>query len=303
MKTVLSPLLILVFMAVAASGLPLSGMAQRKTAQAANKTEKQTGPVLQVMSYNIRYDDKDAVDGWAKRKGKVVDLLRFHQADLIGVQEALHHQLKDLEAALPGFAWTGKGRDDGQEKGEFSAILYNKKVVELLESGTFWLSPTPQQPSKGWDASLPRVCSWAKFRHRDSGRTFYHFNTHYDHRGEQARTNSSALLVSRIKEIAKEEPVIVTGDFNVPPATQAYKTMVEGTSLKDAMEISQIPPHGPEGSFSGFDACQPLGQRIDYVFVKEPMQVQRYAHLTEIQNGRYISDHLAVLAEIKLPAQ
>lgn len=297
MKSFLSSVSAFLFCLTLLTSLPQAGLAQKQ------ETPPAADLVVRVMSYNIRYDDKGEVDGWDRRKDKVASQMRYHQSDLIGVQEALHHQLKDLEAALPGFRWYGVGRDDGKQAGEYSAILYNTNLFELQESGTFWLSPTPEQPSKGWDAALPRVCSWVKFRHKGTGRSFYHFNTHYDHRGEQARVNSSALLVAKIREIAKDQPVVVTGDFNVPERTVAYKTMVTGTGLKDAKELSQTPHHGPEGSFSGFDICEPMGERIDYVFVKEPVRVQLHGHLAEPQNGRYPSDHLAVLAEIVLPLE
>jgi len=258
---------------------------------------------LRVMSYNIRFDDHDAVDGWEQRRGKVSALLKAQAPDLIGVQEALYHQLEDLEEALPGFGWTGQGREDGEEQGEFCAIFYDQGLLQLLDAGNFWLSPTPDEPSKGWDAALPRICSWARFRHPASGRTFYHFNTHFDHRGEEARPNASGVLVTRMRMKAKDEAVIVTGDLNVTPDTPAYETMVEGTLLQDAKQITQTPHQGPEGTMSGFDAEVPPSKRIDYIFVKKPLQVLRHAHLTEVQNGRYISDHLAVLAEVAFPAK
>jgi endonuclease/exonuclease/phosphatase family metal-dependent hydrolase len=155
---------------------------------------------LRAMSFNIRYDEpRDGVNAWSNRKTKVGDVIRFHKADLVGVQEALLSQLRDLERMLPDFEWCGVGRTDGKESGEYSAILYRKARFQLLECKTFWLSETPDKPgSMGWDAAYPRIVTWARFRDHGSGRTFFHFNTHFDHRGQKARVESAALILTKI---------------------------------------------------------------------------------------------------------
>src|SRR5687768_13070113 len=199
---------------------------------------------LRVMTFNIRYDEpRDGDNAWANRKTKVAGVIRFHKADVVGVQEALLTQLRDLEQLLPDFAWCGVGRTDGKEAGEYSAIMYRRSRFQLLETKTFWLSETPETAgSKGWDAALPRIVTWAKFSDRVSKKTFFHFNTHFDHRGENARTESASLILRKIGEIAGKHPFILTGDLNVREDTDAYRTLTAGnrtTRLADAKYASR----------------------------------------------------------------
>ena len=252
---------------------------------------------INVATFNLRYDTpNDSLNGWPNRKDDVAALIRYHDADIVGVQEALLHQLKDLEERLPDHSWLGVGRDDGKTGGEFSAIIYNKHHFQVLDSGTFWLSTTPEVPSKGWDAAIVRVCTWAKMKNRHMGKDFFVFNTHFDHIGVEARTNSSKLILEKITEIAGNMPVVLTGDFNAEPATEAYKTMVG--SLVDARDKSALPPYGPVGTWNGFDHQATLDRRIDYVFVNDKVEVLKYAVLADAKNNRYPSDHLPVLAKI-----
>ena len=264
--------------------------------------KKPANAPLRVMSYNIRYATKtDSINYWDNRKSKVAGLLRYHQADLIGVQEALHRQLTDLEKDLPEFAWYGVGRDDGKISGEFSAIYYRKNRFKPLDKGTFWLSETPEKPgSKNWDAAITRLCSWVKFQDLKTGHTFFHFNTHYDHMGKIAREKSSEILVAKIKAIAGTTPVVITGDFNVPQTAPAYATMINGTTIKDAQFISETPHYGPLGTSGGFLVNRPLKAKIDYVFVKGPIRVLQHAVITDQWDNYYPSDHLPVLAEIEI---
>ena len=259
---------------------------------------------LRVMTFNIRYDEpRDGVNAWPNRKKKVADVIRFHKADVIGVQEALLSQLRDLKSLLPGVSWCGVGRSDGKEAGEFSAILYRDARLELLETKTFWLSETPDAAgSKGWDASYPRIVTWAKFRDRVSKKTFFHFNTHFDHRGERARTESASLILRRIGEIAGTHPFILTGDLNVREASEAYKTLTKGArtvSLEDAKSASANGHFGGESTFSAFKELEP-GMKIDYVFVRKGIAVVEHGVLSDRWDGLWASDHLPVLAEIIL---
>ncbi|MGV3589668.1 MAG: endonuclease/exonuclease/phosphatase family protein [Adhaeribacter sp.] len=260
---------------------------------------KDTGS-LRVMSYNIRYLNKsDSINVWDNRKDKVVGLMKYHQADVIGVQEAVLSQIKDLEARLPDFAWYGVGRMDGKEDGEFNAIYYRKSRFKLLDSGTFWYSETPQVPgSKSWDAYFPRVASWVKLKDKQTGRIFFHFNTHYDHRGAFTREKSSEILVQQTAAIAGKLPMLITGDFNTTETSKPYQVLVNNTGLQDAKYISQTPHYGPAGTSSGFWVKNPIRAKIDYIFVNKPVQVLQHAILTDQQDGRYFSDHLAVIAEV-----
>ncbi len=256
---------------------------------------------LRVVSYNLRFDNPD--DGpnrWSARRAQVAGLLEYHAADLIGTQEALHHQLTELEGLLDGFGWLGVGRDDGQQAGEHSAIFFRRSRLEVLEEGTFWLSPTPESPSLGWDAAIVRVCTWAQLRDRATGQTFYHFNAHFDHVGQQARTESARLIRTRVQQIAGTQPVLITGDWNAEPGAEPYRTMVADSVFRDAYHHANAGHYGAEGTFNAFRFDQPPSRRIDYVFVSHHWKVRSHAILTDSYDQKYPSDHLPVVAEVVL---
>ena len=269
-----------------------------------------TSPTLQaapirVLSFNIRYDNPaDSLHAWPNRKSHVADLIRFYDADLVGVQEALKRQVDTLAARLPGYGWFGVGRDDGDAEGEFSAIFYKESRFELLEEGTFWLSETPEVAgSRGWDAALPRIVTWGHLRDQTSGETFYHVNTHFDHRGEEARLESARLLRERLGTLAGDRPFLLTGDFNTTERDPPYEALTDvrpdsAVVLRDAYDVTAEPPYGPTETFHGFEVGGATGGRIDYVFVSEDVRVLRYGVLTDHREGRYPSDHLPVLADV-----
>ncbi|CAN5205545.1 hypothetical protein BH23BAC1_BH23BAC1_07930 [soil metagenome] len=259
----------------------------------------QEEPSFKVMSYNIRYDNKTDSPNWDQRKKHVVSLVIFHDAGLLGIQEGLKNQLDDMNKGMSGYKWVGKGRDDGSDKGEFSAIFYKTDLFELLESETFWLSETPGKPSKSWDAALPRVCTWAKLKFKPTNSTFYMFNTHFDHIGVEARLNSVKLLKEKIPQIAGTSPFILTGDFNFPPDSEPYKILTSSSEILDAKETSQTGHYGPEGSFNAFKFHEPLGQKIDYIFTNNKLNVLRHGILSDSYEMNYPSDHLPVLAEVQ----
>jgi endonuclease/exonuclease/phosphatase family metal-dependent hydrolase len=271
-------------------------------AQPLSGKKSRQNPVLRVMTYNIRLaTTSDSINYWPNRKDRVAGLIRYHHPDLLGVQEALPVQISDLDGTLAGYTRYGVGREDGQQKGEFSAIYFRENRFKLLDSGTFWLSPEPQKPgSIGWDAAITRICSWVKLKDLNSRQVFYYFNTHFDHRGKVAREKSAELILQQIREIAGQAPVILTGDLNVPPSSSAYHTLVTNSGFQDARLISRYPPYGPTSTFSGFRVDRPMGQRIDYILVNKPVQVLQHAVLTDQQEGYYPSDHLPVVAELLL---
>jgi endonuclease/exonuclease/phosphatase family metal-dependent hydrolase len=292
MKTILPSLLLTLIM-----------FAQLGVAAEQGAVSSSAASSVNVLSFNIRYNNPD--DGehaWPNRKGMVASVVRFHAADLIGMQEVLRSQIDDLTVLLPNYSWYGVGRNDGKNSGEFSPIFYRRDRFQLLDSGEFWLSKNPDQiGSKSWDAALPRIATWVKFRDRESKQEFIHLNTHFDHRGEVARTRSAELILDQLKILSGNMPVVVTGDFNVPPESAAYVTMT--SMLVDSKLESVSEPHGPEGTFGGFTVkVGDTGDRIDYVFVAEGTKVLRYAALSDQWDGRYPSDHLPVLAEIIWPA-
>lgn len=265
-------------------------------------------PALNVMSFNIRYPNpEDGVNYWPKRKRFAASMIRYHEVDVVGLQEAYRSQLDDLTELLPGYKWFGLCRTDGTTEpdpdNEFSALFYRTDRLELLEGATFWLSPTPDEVgSKGWDAALPRIVTWARFKDLKSGATFYHFNTHFDHRGENARVESARLLVRKIAEIADDAPVVITGDFNSTETSDPYHILTDrdgGNGLTDAMTISAMPHHGSMGTGTrGFVFPGYPGRRIDYIFVKNNVQVLKHANLSDTFGGRLPSDHLPVLARV-----
>jgi endonuclease/exonuclease/phosphatase family metal-dependent hydrolase len=249
-------------------------------------------------TFNIRWDNPgDTGNLWKDRAPHVLHLVQFHQIGLFGTQETLVHQLKQINEGL-GFLSIGVGRDDGKEKGEFSPIHYDPEQYQLEDSGTFWLSPTPDTPSKGWDAALNRICTWGRFKTK-GGKRFYVFNIHYDHIGQQAREESSKLVAAKIQDINREKlPVVWMGDFNVTPDNAAYQTIVSNPTWKDARLISKIPSYGPAGTFSAFDWERMPDGIIDHVFVSGKIEVLRHGILTDNYGKKYPSDHFPVLVEL-----
>ncbi len=255
---------------------------------------------MNVVTYNIRYNNPDDKENsWPNRRDDVLKLLKGHKADIFDVQEALYDQVMDLKDGMKGFDYVGVGRDDGNINGEFSAIFYNSNRYVLLENGTFWLSKTPKIPSKSWDAALNRICTWARLRELETHKTFYVFNTHFDHQGATSRKKSALLILKKISEIAqRKEPVILTGDFNL--TSEEKPLVLIRQKLKDSRQVSLNAPKGPSGTFNGFDFQSKLESRIDYLFVNKYIEVINYAVLTDSREGRYPSDHLPVLIEVQL---
>jgi len=254
---------------------------------------------IRVATYNLRMDNpNDGVNAWPKRKENVKALILYHDFDIIGTQEGFLHQLKAL-CEMPGYTYTGAGRDDGKQGGEYSAIFYKTGRFKLLDSGDFWLSETPDQPVKGWDATCcNRICSWAKFRDTNTKKVFFVFNVHFDHQGVVARRESGKLMVQKIREIAGNAPVIFTGDLNSTPETEQVQTIQ--TILNDSYNVTAMPPYGPVGTFNGFRFDAPLLNRIDYIFVSPHFFVSKYAVLTDAKEQRYPSDHMPVVADMEI---
>jgi endonuclease/exonuclease/phosphatase family metal-dependent hydrolase len=249
------------------------------------------------MTYNIRLNlASDGPNAWPHRKESVASLIRFHGADLVGLQEALPEQLRDLAELLPEFGQFGSGRD-ADFRGEASAILYRKSRFEVVQEETFWLSESGAPGSKGWDAAYPRVVTWGRMRDRTTGRTFVHFNTHFDHVGKVARRESARLLAARLVS----DPLIVTGDFNDVAESEAYATLI-AAGLRDTFAITRTPHHGPTSTWNAFKAIEPA-RRIDFIFVRGDLEVLRHGTLAEIlEDGRFPSDHLPVFAELSFRA-
>jgi len=265
---------------------------------------------LRLLSFNVRYNNPgDGVNAWPNRANRVAGLVRFYEPDVAGLQEVLVGQLHDLEERLPGYAWVGVGRDDGEQAGEFSPIFYRPDRLELLDSGTFWLSPTPDSAgSRGWDAALPRIVTWALFSDRRTEERFHVFNTHFDHRGSEARLQSARLLRSRVVQMASGSPAIVTGDLNAQPGSPPIQALTEcsdasiGEACLHDTRTQVSGAYGPDGTMHGFAVTEEPGRRIDYVLTTSRFVVTRQGHLTDSDGGYYPSDHIPVLADLILTA-
>lgn len=261
-----------------------------------NVASAQKNIPINVISYNIRLNTaSDGINAWPNRKDNVKALVKFYDTDILCVQEALPEQF-DALLENTDFDVVGVGRDDGKRKGEFSAVYFNKIRFIKKDGGTFWLSLTPDVPSKGWDAALNRVCSWVRLYDKFNKKEFLVFNTHYDHVGVQARIESAKLIKQKIQEIAPKLPVVFTGDLNVTPETEAITTIK--SFLTDTKEISVEPPYGPTGTFNAFKWDSPLKDKIDYIFVNKAFKVQKFAVLSDSKDKRYYSDHLPVFVKL-----
>ena len=259
---------------------------------------------LHVMSFNIRLNTAhDSLNAWPYRKDMAASQILFHDAHIVGVQEALHNQMVDLQERLKGYKYVGVGRDDGKEKGEYSAIFYDTARLQVLKAETFWLSQTPEQPgSKSWDAAITRVVTWAQMKDKKTGKIFYAFNTHFDHMGKIARAESARLLLQKIKSIAGNNPVVVTGDFNATPSDEPIKVIVDQANsdrLTDTKAVTATPHYGPTGTFTGFAAKEKDDDPIDYIFIKNGFKVLKHATLSQSWGGRFSSDHFPVLAVLQ----
>jgi len=255
------------------------------------------GQSLTFLTYNIRYDNPaDGADAWPKRREFLSRQLRFHAPDVFGIQEGLKHQLDYLHGELPEYTIVGVGRDDGREAGEYSALFFRIDRFRAVESGTFWLSEQPDTVSKGWDAALPRICTWALLLDKMAKRKIWVFNTHFDHIGQVARRESAALILNKIREMnAKDYPVVLLGDLNTGPNSEPIWILSQG--LRDAQTRSLEPPFGPSGTFNGFRFNEPVSLRIDYIFTSPDLSIQKYAVLSASNELHYPSDHLPVFVQ------
>ena len=295
---ILKPLLVIVLLG--------SGALFECKAESHSSSPSSNEPLI-VLSFNIRIDNpKDGENAWPNRKKMVVGLIRFHKADLIGMQEVRPVQIEDLEAALPDYGWYGVGQNDGKMPGDGShnAIFYRKDRFQNLQQGAFWCSETPDTPSLGWDATNRRTVSWIKLKDSQNGREFFMFNTHFSHVSVQARKGSAQLIRQRMDRIVTPAtlPVILTGDLNTVPGTVAYNTMTSPDAgriqLLDAEKESETGRYGPRGTSNRFDITRVPEQPIDYIFVTDHLRVTRFGVLSDSYDGRLPSDHYPVLAEI-----
>ena len=264
---------------------------------------EETCAPLRVMTYNIRLDlESDGPNRWSERREQFIGQVRLMHPGILGLQEVVPGQKADLERSMPGYVFLGVARDDGKSKGEFSNLAIDRALFEVQSSGTFWLSPTPDVPSKGWDAAYPRIATWAHLVRRNDGKRFLALNTHLDHVGKQARLESARQIVRWIAaNRTPGESVIVTGDLNAEPGTPPLNELTSSDpGLRDAWTASKTPPVGPEGTFNNWVLVPTEKRRIDYMLFDPSIEVDRYAVLAwHGEGGRLASDHYPVLADVR----
>lgn len=251
---------------------------------------------VRIISYNIRLGTgNDGTNRWELRRHASVNMILSESPTAIGIQEALADQLEYLLDSLPDYDMVGVGRDDGLSRGEHMAILYNTTDVELLNWGTFWLSPTPSEPSFGWDSACKRTCTWARFRHLTTGKQFMMLNTHLDHKGAVAQHEGLRLIARHIKQqLPLGIPIFLTGDMNITPEAAPIRQL-DGT-LHDARTSSL--ESDPRGTFNRWGRADRI---IDYIFFRHAVPV-RYTVLRDKDYGApFISDHYPILFEAELP--
>jgi endonuclease/exonuclease/phosphatase family metal-dependent hydrolase len=263
---------------------------------------------IDVMTFNIRYGTApDSANAWPHRRALLFNVVRGSEPEVLGVQEALRFQLDELRQAISRYAEVGVGREDGAEAGEYSAILYDTRRLELLDQGTFWFSSTPEVPgSKSWGNNITRICTWAHFRDRQRADEFYVYNVHWDHESQPSRDSSAVLLLRRITERADpSDPVIVMGDFNAGETNSAFRTLLTGgprvegaPRLLDTFRAVQ-PSARNVGTFHGFSGGTD-GEKIDAVLVSADWEIEDADILRDAKDGRYPSDHFAVIARVFL---
>ena len=251
---------------------------------------------VRVISYNIRYlNNKDGDNSWDFRKQASINMVNDERPTVFGLQEAVKAQVDFLAENLPNYAHYGVGRDDGKEKGEFMAIFYDTEEVELLDKGTFWLSATPETPSKGWDGQCFRTCTWTIFKCKETGKKFAYFNTHLDHRGKVAQREGMKTIVKMIQEkVGADVPVFLSGDFNTRTDNPIYEPLK--AIMTDSRELAAETDH--RGTYTGFRVREnPVV--VDHIFVRGA-EVDKFQVLCDKNYGaEYISDHYPVLSVVR----
>lgn len=260
---------------------------------------------LQVMSYNIRYNNpEDGENQWTYRKDFAANLIKFYDTDIFGAQEVLHDQLTDLADRLPSYAYIGVGREDGKTKGEYAPIFYKKDRFSVIKSGNFWLAEDINAVGKkGWDAACERVATWGIFKDKETGKEFFFLNTHLDHMGKIARHEGASLVLEQAQQLAGSLPVFVTGDFNAVPTDEPIQVLTDPKDPRHLTHSRSIAAftYGPEWTFHDFGKI-PYAERewIDYIFVKGNIRVLKHGVLTDTLNHLYPSDHCPVIATVEI---
>jgi endonuclease/exonuclease/phosphatase family metal-dependent hydrolase len=260
---------------------------------------------LKVISLNIRYDNpEDSLNAWPRRIPVILNFFKNEKPDLIGLQEVLIQQYEFLDSVLTDYSSVGVGRTDGVKEGEMNPLFFKKERFDLIRSKTFWLSETPDVPgSMAWGASLPRIVSWVELSDKMTHEHFYFFNTHFAHDSDSARILSSELLLIKVDSLAAGFPFVITGDFNMLHSSKGYSILTDPYEsvplLSDAYAVTEKRPVGPAYTFNGFSE-KPSSGRVDYIFVRNGMEVLEHRIFIKKERGVYISDHWPVMSVVAL---
>lgn len=269
--------------------------------EAARAITNDPAPPLVVTTYNLRFASSQPPNEWAVRRPLMRELLREMAPDLLGTQEGLHDQLRDLAADLPEYDWTGVGRDGGL-KGEFMAVFYRRDRLEPLATNHFWLSDTPEVvASRTWGHTCNRMVTWLRFRERRTARDFYFFNTHFDHEAPLAREKSAELVRRRVAALDPSLPVLLAGDFNAAAGTsQPYEILTREGFFTDTWTLARERRGEGLSTFNGFRPADRRGIRIDWILARGAVTVERVEINPFARAGQFPSDHFPVTAWLRL---
>lgn len=257
---------------------------------------------LSVMTYNVRYASQRPPNAWPDRRPLVRDCIRQYAPDVIGTQEGVYQQVKEMAADLPEYEWIGLGRDGGS-RGEFMAVFYRKDRLEPLEYDHYWLSDTPDvMASVTWGHVCKRMVTWVKFRDRQSGQQFYFLNTHFDHESQPAREKSAELVLQRTNALKTNLPILLVGDFNADNRNKAYATLTAENAFIDTWTIARKRINENMNTFNSFKVAQEQGRRIDWILARGKVSVSSTEIVTFARDGQYPSDHFPVVANVRIEA-
>lgn len=273
---------------------------------AAHGKKARCEPHLLAVSYNIRLDTPaDGANAWPHRRDFLAAQIAILRPHILGMQEVLPHQRSELVRALPEYDFVGGGRDDGKLAGEASPLAIDRHSFLLKASGMFWLSPTPDTPSIGWDAGYKRVATWARLRRRSDGAHLLVVNTHWDHQGLVARREGGKRIKDWLtRKLRKGEHLVLLGDFNAETTEDSIRQLLDGRDgLVDTRVAALDGKSGSAVSFNAFQAFPQSGGMIDHIFVDTRMKVRRHAVIAQHENGRVASDHFPVVALVDMPSR
>jgi endonuclease/exonuclease/phosphatase family metal-dependent hydrolase len=266
----------------------------------------QGSPDLRLMSFNIRNSyARDGQNHWEGRKDLLYSVIRDYAPDVLGLQEANSFQLEELSDEFPEYGKVGEGSMGGA-KGQYSAILFLEEQCKLSDSGSFWLSETPTEPSKSWGSAHHRICTWAELVDKESQQTIYVYNTHMDDGSRKAREEGARMIMDHIQKKAESSPFVLMGDFNAPEDSEALKIIKGNSEAGQNLGIQMVdsfrvlyPNRKNVGTYNGFTG-QFDGPKIDYIMVRPSMKVIEASILQSNREGRYPSDHFPVTAQVGL---